>query len=185
MIKQRYLLLLFVMILTTLCFFYFSTNSINAKITKIGQYDDAIKKEQVKLNSAKVLNDQLKGVSKVIMRSMTTENEFVAEDINGFVKKLADLSDKYEISIDSVFPKVVSSDKSYLVEQGYTLTVACTFVQMGQFLSELESFDHIIKVNTLDVRPMKEDRNETFDEITDTRYKVTFEISVFKIIKEA
>ena len=182
--KQRYLLLLFVMILSTICFFYFSTNSVKTKIEKIDKYDEAIKEEQEKLNSAKVINDQLQEVSKVIMRSMTNENEFAIGDVNAFVKKLADLADKYKISIDSVSPKVVSSDKSYLVEQEYTLSVVCTFIQMGQFLSELESFDHIIKINTLDVRPVKEDKNTIFDEIIDTRYKVTFELSVFMIIKE-
>ena len=182
--KQRYLLLLFIMILSTICFFYFSTNSVNAKIEKIDRYDEAIKVEQEKLNSAKVINDQLQEVSKVIMRSMTNENEFEIEEVNAFVKKLADLADKYKISIDSIFPKVVSSDKSYLVEQEYTLSVVCTFIQMGQFLSELESFDHIIKLNTLDVRPVKENKNTTSDEIIDTRYKVTFELSVFMIIKE-
>ncbi|RLC54406.1 MAG: hypothetical protein DRH89_09555 [Candidatus Cloacimonadota bacterium] len=185
MIKQRYLLLLFVMILSTLCFFYFSTNSIKTKIKKIDSYDEAIKVEQEKLNSAKVINDQLQEVSKVIMLSMTNEKEFAIEDVNAFVRQLADLADKYKISIDSLSPKVVSSDKSYLVEQEYTLSVVCTFIQMGQFLSELESFDHIIKLNTLDVRPMKEDKTKTFDEIIDTRYKVTFELSVFMIIKEA
>ena len=185
MIKQRYLLLLFVMILTTICFFYFSSNSVKTKIDKINRYDEAIKEEQEKLNSAKVLNDQLMEVSKVIMRSMTTENEFKAEDVNIFVKKLADLADRYKISIDSIYPKVVSSEKSYLVEQEYTLTVVCTFIQMGQFLSELESFDNIIKVNTLDVRPVKEDKNSSSFEIIETRYKVTFELSVFMIIKEA
>lgn len=185
MIKQRYLLLLFVMILSTICFFYFSTNSIKTKIEKIDKYDEAIKVEQEKLNSAKVINDQLQEVSKVIMLSMTTEKEFAIEDVNAFVRQLASLADKYKISIDSLSPKVVSSDKSYLVEQEYSLSVVCTFIQMGQFLSELESFDHIIKLNTLDVRPVKEDKTQTFDEIIDTRYKVTFELSVFMIIKEA
>ncbi len=185
MIKQRYLLLLFVMILSTICFFYFSTNSIKTKIEKIDKYDEAIKVEQEKLNSAKVINDQLQEVSKVIMRSMTNEKEFAIEDVNAFVRQLANLADKYKISIDSLSPKVVSSDKSYLVEQEYSLSVVCTFIQMGQFLSELESFDHIIKLNTLDVRPVKEDKTQTFDEIIDTRYKVTFELSVFMIIKEA
>ncbi|MBT3756543.1 MAG: type 4a pilus biogenesis protein PilO [Candidatus Cloacimonetes bacterium] len=185
MMKQRYLLLLFVMILSTLCFFYFSTNSVNSKIDKIDDYDEAIKEEQEKLNSAKVLNDQLQGVSKVIKKSMTSDSEFAIDDVNEFVQKLAALTDKYKISIDSVYPKVVSSNQSYLVEQEYTLSVACTFIQMGKFLSELESFDHIIKIKTLDVRPMKEDKNSSFEEILETRYKVTFELSVFMIIKEA
>jgi len=185
MMKQRYLLLLFVMLISTILFFYFSSNSVNAKIKRIGRYDEAIKEEQEKLNSAKVLNEQLKEVSKVIMQSMTTDTEFTTDEINSFVKKIADLSDKYQIPIDSIHPKVVASEKSYLVEQEYTLSIVCTFVQMGQFLSELESFDHIIKVKTLDVRPVKEKKGSTFDEILETRYKVSLELSVYKIIKEA
>lgn len=185
MMKQRYLLLLFVMIISSILFFYFSTNSVNAKIKKIGRYDEAIKEEQEKLNSAKVLNEQLKEVSKVIMQSMTTNTVFTTDEINSFVKKLADLSDKYKIAIDSIHPKVVAPEKSYLIEQQYSLSVVCTFVQMGQFLSDLESFDHIIKVKTLDVRPVKEKQTSAFDEILETRYKVSFELSVYKIIKEA
>ncbi|MCF7858889.1 MAG: type 4a pilus biogenesis protein PilO [Candidatus Cloacimonetes bacterium] len=185
MMKQRYLLLLFVMILATICFFYFSSSSINAKISKIHRYDEAIKKEQEKLNSAKVLNDQLKEVSKVIMQSMTKDNQFDIEEVNAFVKKLADLSDKYKITIESIHPKVISSEKSYLVQQAYTLSVVSTFVQMGKFLSTLESFDNIVKVKTFDVRPVKEDRTAAIGEILETRYKVTFELVVYKIIKEA
>ncbi|MDP8269327.1 MAG: type 4a pilus biogenesis protein PilO [Candidatus Tenebribacter davisii] len=184
MMKQRYLLLLFVMILSTMCFFYFSTSSVKAKIHKINSYDKEIKIEQEKLNSAKVINDQLQQVSKIIMESMTTNDKFEIDEVNTFIKKLADLADKYEISIDSISPKVVASEKSHLVEQKYTLSVVTTFVQMGQFLSELESFDHILKINTLDVRPKQEDKNTDSIELLDTRYKVTFEISVFKIIKE-
>lgn len=183
--KQRYLLLLFVMILSSLSFFYFSTNSVKAKISKINRYDEAIKEEQEKLNSAKVLNKQLKEVSKVIVQSMTTESEFKTDEVNSFVKQLADLSDRYEIPINSINPKVIAAEKSYLVEQEYSLSIVCTFVQLGQFLSELESFDHIIKIKTLDVRPVKEKKGTAFDEIIETRYKVSFELSVFKIIKEA
>jgi transcriptional regulator with XRE-family HTH domain len=171
MIKQRYLLLLFVMILSTICFFYFSTNSIKAKINKIDDYDEAIKEEQEKLNSARVINDQLQEVSKVIMLSMTNENEFEIEEVNTFVKKLADLADKYKISIDSISPKVVSADKPYLVEQKYSLTVEC--------------IKRIVSTFPSDVRPLKEDKSKTSDEIIETRYKVTFELSVFMIIKEA
>lgn len=184
MMKQRYLLLLFVMIISSILFFYFSTNSVNAKLKRIGRYDEAIKEEQEKLNSAKVLNKQLKEVSKVIMQSMTADTEFTTDEVNSFVKRIADLSDEYQIPIHSINPKVVAAEKSYLIEQEYSLSVVCTFVQMGQFLSELESFDHIVKVKTLDVRPVKDKKGSAFDEILETRYKVSFELSVYKIIKE-
>ncbi|RLC53209.1 MAG: hypothetical protein DRH79_03960 [Candidatus Cloacimonadota bacterium] len=184
--KQKYLILFFIMILSMLCFFYFSTNSIKTKIAKIGTYDRAIKKDQDKLNSAKVLNEQLQEVSKVIMQSMTTEKDYTPEETNEFVKKLATLADKYKIAVTSLFPKVVSSGGRNLVEQQYTMILNCSFVQMGEFLSQLESFDHIIKIKTLDVSPIKlEKKGGSTSEDASTRYRVTIELSTFKIIKEA
>ena len=183
--REKYLILFCVMILTALCFFYFSTNNIKAKSKKIIAYDKRIKIEQEKLNSAKVLNEQLQEVSKVIFKSMTKKAEFTPDEVNSFIKKLADLADRYEIAVLSIYPKVISTTKKHLIEQQYTLSLSCTYVQMGQFLSKLESFDHIINVKTLDVNPLKEDKKEGSDETGNvTRYKVTLELSTYKIIKE-
>lgn len=183
--KQKYLILFCVMILSMLCFFYFSTNSISKKIDKIGVYDRAIKKDQDKLNSAKVLNEQLQEVSKVIMQSMTDDKDFAPAEINDFVKKLATLADHYKIAITSLSPKVVSSGRRNFIEQQYTMVLNSTFVQMGEFLSQLESFDHIIKVKALDVSPIKIDRQGGEASELATRYRITIELSTFKIIKEA
>ena len=64
--KQKYLILLCAMVLIALCFFYFTSNMISEKQDKIKRYDRRIKVEQEKLNSAKVLNEQLQHVSLVI-----------------------------------------------------------------------------------------------------------------------
>ncbi len=184
--RQQYLILLCVMILTAICFFYFSSTSVDAKIRKIKAYDKRIKVEQEKLNSAKVLNQQLQEVSKVIMKSMTEDDIFSSEEVNAFVKQLATLADQYKIAVNSISPKVISSENKHFLEQQYTLVLNCTFVQMGQFLSKLESFDHIIKVKTLDVSPLKAEKKEGPSEIEQvTRYKVTIELSTFKIVKES
>jgi archaellum biogenesis ATPase FlaH len=175
MMQQKYLILLCTIILTALCFFYLSSKSINAKIAKINVYDKHIKVEQEKLNSAKVLNEQLKEISKIIFQSMTDKGEFSSEEVNTFIKKLTDMADKYKIAVHSIFPKVVSSQ--------YTMILNCTFVQMGRFLSQMESFDNLIKIKTLDITPLSKDRKDSNIEIA-TRYKVTLELSTLKIIKE-
>ena len=183
--KRKYAYLLLLIIITAVAFFYFSNDSISTKIRKIKAYDKRIKLEQEKLNSAKVLNEQLQLVSKVIMNSMTSEKNFTSDEVNSFIKVLADLADKYQIAVHSVFPKVVSSLNRHYLEQLYTMELNCTFIQMGQFLGDLESFNHIIKVKTLDVRPIDLDLKETdVGEAPVTRYKVTLELSVYKIVKE-
>jgi len=184
--KHKYLVLFAVMILVAMVFFYFSSQSINSKIVKIKKYDKRIKLEQEKLNSAKVLNEQLKQVSQVIYNSITTDKNFSPEEVNEFTKRLADLADKYKIAVHALFPKAVSNAETHFLKQQYTLELVCTYVQLGKYLSDLESFNHIIKVKTLEVQPLTKTKSESSaTENNETRYKVTLELSVIKILKEA
>ena len=182
--KQKYLLLLMVIILLSASFFYFSTQLIDKKIVKIAKYDRAIKNRQEQLNSAKVFSEKLGEVSKVIHQTMTDNKKYTADEVNSFVKKLGDLANKHEIAIHSNIPKIVSSESRNLIEQEYTLELKCTFVQMGQFLTELEALDRIVKVKTLDVRPLDIETKNVEENLV-TSYMVTLEISTFKIRKEA
>lgn len=180
--KNKYLILFLLIAITTTAFFYFGNISIDTKGRKIKAYDKRIKEEQEKLNSAKVLNNQLAEVSKVIIGSITKERTYSAEEINGFVKKIATLADKYEITVNGIVPKVVTSTSRSFVRQQYTLELNCTFVQMGNFLAELESFDNIMEVNSLNVSPVATKENVV---LADTRYRVTMLLTTVKIFKEA
>ncbi len=160
-----------------------------AESKEIKSIDRKIKTAQEKLNSAEVLSEELSAVSTVIKNSITDEKSFSTEEINDFSRKLADLSDKYKIAVYSVLPKPVYST-GHKIEHKYTLEIDCNYVQMGQFLTELESFDNIIKVNSIDVRPIGDDSQVEVDEngapvAIETRYMVTLEISTFKVRKEA
>ena len=184
--KQKYLILLAVIVIVSLLFFYLSSQMISDKMHDIKRIDSRIKKEQEKLNSAKVLNEQLQQVSKVILNSMTKSKSFEPSDVNMFVKKLADLADLYKISVHSLTPKPMDSDRKNMIQHLFSLEINSTFVQFGQFLSDLESFDNIIKVRTLDVRPITE-KSKGADQLEneETRYKITLELLVYKIVKEA
>lgn len=181
--KNKYLTLLLIMAVLAVAFFYYGSEIINQKSRRVRAYDSRIKEEQEKLNSAKVLNDQLSEVSKVILASITEERSYSSQEINAFVKKLADLADRNKITVDNLVPKVVSGTNRHFVEQQYTLELNCTFVQLGNFLAELESFDNIMEVNTLSVNPVN--RDEKTDQLAETRYRVTMLLTTVKIVKEA
>ncbi|MCD4819380.1 MAG: type 4a pilus biogenesis protein PilO [Candidatus Cloacimonetes bacterium] len=180
--KNRYLLLLLIIVIVTVAYLYFSSKMINYKISRIAKYDKTIKTEQEKLNSAKVLNEQLQEVSKVIINSMTLKKQINVDEVNSFVKKLADLADRYQIAVHSLTPKFVDTGGRFLIEQEYTMQLECTYVQIGNFLSDLESYDNLMNVKTFVVRPMKSD-NLAVDGL-ETHYKITLQLSTYKIVKE-
>ena len=188
-IKRKYIILLTLVILLSVVFFYTAHTLVKDEAKKIKTIDRKIKTAQEKLNSAEVLSEELSAVSTVIKNSITNDKSFATEEINDFSKRLADLADKYRISVYSVLPKQVYST-GHSIEHKYTLEIDCNYVQMGQFLTELESFDNIIKVNSIDVRPIGDDAQVEQNEdgtvaAIETRYMVTIDISTFKVRKEA
>ncbi len=184
--RKQYIIFLLVIALLSVSFFVISGSMINSKVRKIASVDKKIKKAQERLNSAKIMNEQLSQFTMIIRNSLTTQRQFNPIEVNGFVKQLADMCDQYKIAIVSVYPKAVFADASML-EQQYILELNCTYIQTGQFLSELEGMDNIIKINTLDVTPIQVQNAKTgkSDVSQATRYKVTLELSVFKVVKEA
>jgi Tfp pilus assembly protein PilO len=173
---------MFLMIVSNAGYILWNVDLVTKKLDKLRKVDKDIKIEQQKLNSAKVLNEELKEVSKVILNSITREKSFETEEINAFVKKLADLADKNHILINAISPKPVSNLTSF-IEQSYILELNCEYLQLGRFMTELESFDNIMKVKTLDVKPTGDNKDQ--DPTVATRYRVTLELSTFKILKEA
>lgn len=183
--RQHYLILLAIMILVSLLFFRFSSLIISNKLDSIDRYDERIKVEQEKLNSAKVLNEQLRQVSRVIMGSITTLKRYDADEIGTFTKQLYDMADQYKFAIHGFSHKDVSSLSGSFLEHLYTIELNCTYVQLGKFLTDMEAMDYIIRIKTLDVVPYAaRGKNETMDAGAETRYKVSIELSTFKIIKE-
>src|SRR5690554_7603181 len=93
--KDRYLILIGAIAVVTF-FFFFSANSlINNRITEIRRVDRNIRRAQERLNSAKVMDGQLSQVSRVIDNTLVNERVFTAEEINYFVRYLAEIADRY------------------------------------------------------------------------------------------
>jgi len=184
--KQHYLILLAFMIIVVPLFLRFSSQIIADKIDRIDKYDEEIKVEQEKLNSAKVLNDQLSQVSRVIKASITADKKFDTDEIGPFTKQLEDIAEKYKFPIVNYSHKDISAIGGSSLEHLYTMELNCTFVQLGKFLTDMEALDSIIKIKTLNVTPYQSrGKSGMMDVGTDTLYKIAIELSTFKIIKEA
>jgi Tfp pilus assembly protein PilO len=188
--KQKYLIFTLGMIITAVLFFLISGSMIGKKYAKIDSLDKKIKIAQEKLNSAKVLNQQLNQFSLIIDNSLTKEKTFAPQEINAFVKNLADLADQNKIGVLAIYPKEIQSSLN-LVEQQYIMELNTTYVQLGQFLANLEALDNIVKITTLDVTPLTEMDSSKAKAGTVTagpriaRYKVALELAVFKVQREA
>jgi hypothetical protein len=183
--REKYLILLGVIVVVTLAFFYSANTIISNRTVDIRRVDRNIRRAQERLNSAKVMDEQLSQVSKVIENTLTSDRFFSAEEINEFVRLLAEFADRHQIAVHSLVPRPMFSAANR-IEHQFVMDFMCTYVQMGRFLTMIESMDHVIKVNTLDVRPERRPEQAVDSESEQvTKYRVILELSIFKIVKEA
>jgi hypothetical protein len=171
------------MVLVSFGFFYSAELMLAKKASQIDQQDRLIKRYQEQVNSAKVVNDELKEVSTVIKNSLTDKRELSVDEANNFIRELAELADTYKIAVHALFPKV-SFLAGNLLEQQFALELDCTYIQLGQFLASIDRYDYLIKVNTLDVRSQGS-KERIVEDNRQTLYKVILDLSIFKIVKES
>ncbi len=190
--KERYLIVLLGIILLSFVFFYSGSLMMNSKMKEISKYDKKIAKAIEQLNSAQVLNKELSGVAQVIRNSITdAETEkFSATEINQFANQLAAFADSLKIPVESLSPKE-SYSPGKVMDHQFTLVLTCTYVQLGQFITKLERTDKIIRIDAIDVTPLRQEKktlqeqDSAVQEEEQTRYRVTLELSLFKVRKEA
>ncbi len=180
--KKNYLILFLIMIVLGVGFFYSAELMIADKSKQINQQDRLIRRYQEQVNSAKVVNDELKEVSTVIKNSLTDKRELSVDEANNFIRELAELADRYRIAVHVLFPKV-SFLAGNLLEQQFAIELDCTYIQLGQFLASIDRYDYLIKVNTLDVRSQG-GREKIVEDERQTLYRVILDLSIFKIVKE-
>jgi Tfp pilus assembly protein PilO len=71
-----------------------------------------------------------------------------------------------------------------LVETTYNMELEGTYVQMGQFIADLEALDNIIKIHYIDITPAQT-AGKGKDAGGISRYRITLELSIYKVAKEA
>jgi Tfp pilus assembly protein PilO len=183
--KEKYLLVFIGLVLLSFVFFFVSARMIKAETTKIAKIEKKLKAKQEQLNSAEVLNDELSGVRDVIINSITKskdEKAFTADERNQFVLFLQNMADSLHIAVTSL-----NHDEKFspgkIIEHQYSIGLTCTYLQLGQYFTALEKADRIIRVNTLDVNPVRSEKDDA-QVNGDTHYRVTIELSAFKVKRD-
>lgn len=182
--KEKYLVLILLMILFTVIFFTVSSNMLNGKLKQIRRYDTQIKTAQEKLNSARIMEEQLSQFALIIDNSLTKSPSFSVDEINAFKTRIGEMAHQRSISIT----RLSDSNKFSLpglIETTYTLELEATYVQVGQFISDIESMDNLIKIHSLDISPVQNSSSQRTNTGGANRYRVTLELSIFKVKQEA
>lgn len=186
-LKERYLLLLLVILVGSAVLFYQGGKVISSAKSKIRTLDKKIEVKQQELNSAEVLNDELSGVRDVILNTITREQKVPADEINDFKSQLAAYADSLRIPVNGSDQKEVYSPGS-IIEHSFTMQLECTYLQMGRYIAALEKTNRIMRIDTIDVSPLRQEISKVIDPATgqpptETRYKVTIELTLFKVKK--
>ncbi|MDY0325499.1 MAG: type 4a pilus biogenesis protein PilO [Candidatus Cloacimonadaceae bacterium] len=182
--REKYFAFIIVMLAVTVAFILLSTRSLEANMRKISNLDDRIKTTQEQLNSARIMDQELSQFARIIENSLTRTQQFSFEEINEFKATIGDIAHERHISIN----KLSDTNKwslPNLIETTFNLELEATYVQIGQFISDLESQDNIIKIQTLDISPAQMTDKDTKDVNAPSRYRVLLELSMFKVKKEA
>jgi len=181
--RSKYLVFVLVMILVAVAFFMLTSNRVRKNTAKIEQLDAKIKTAQEQLNSSRIMDQQLSQFAIIIDNSLTKTASFSFDEINDFKTRIGQLADQRSIQIN----KLSDSNKFSLpglIESTYNLELEASYVQLCQFISDLESLDNILKIHALDISPTQVSDKEIKAPGAPNRYRMTIELSVFKVKKE-
>jgi Tfp pilus assembly protein PilO len=181
--KERYLILILIMLGAAVAFYMLSAESLESNIAQINNLDNQIKVSQEKLNSARILDQELSQFAMIIDNSLSTSRQFSIDEINEIKVSIGKMAHERQISINKL------SDTSKwslpnLIENTFNLELEATYVQIGQFISDLESQDNIIKVQSLDISPAQSSNQNEASPNAPSRYRVLLELSIFKVRRE-
>jgi Tfp pilus assembly protein PilO len=183
--KEKYLIFILGMILISVLFFMIAGNSLKKNTSEVDRYDTRIKATLEKLNSSLIMEEQLSQFKEILDNSLTTSDKFSVDEMNEFQKEIERLRDENKMKL----VKISDSNKfaeAGMIETTYSLELQGTFQQMGQFISALEAQNHIIKIQYLDVSPAQiTDKNVIQNPNAPNTYRITMELSIFKVKKEA
>lgn len=182
--REKYLILIVLMVAATVLFMVYSSQNLAKKVAEINSVDKQIKVAQEKLNSARIMEQELSQFAMVIDNALTHEQSFSFDEINDLKTSIGEMAHERQISINRM------SDASKwtvpnMIESTVNLELEASFIQIGKFISDLESQDNIIKIQNLDISPAhlsQEQEKEAAGK--PSVYRVNMELSVFKIKKE-
>ncbi|MDD2228392.1 MAG: type 4a pilus biogenesis protein PilO [Candidatus Cloacimonetes bacterium] len=180
--REKYLIFVLLMLVMAVAFYMVTSNNVKQNTDRIKEYDAKIKTAQEQLNSARILDEQLSQFALIIDNSLTKTPSFSFDEVNDFKTKIGQIADQRSIQIN----KLSDSNKFSLpglIESTYNLELEASYVQIGQFISDLESLDNILKIHALDVSPAQVSDKQVAVAGASNRYRVNIELSIFKVKK--
>ena len=181
--KERYYALIIVMLAATVIFIMLTTRSLDANMNNIRNLDDRIKTTQEQLNSARIMDQELSQFARIIDNSLTRTTQFSFDEINDLKAMIGEMAHERKISIN----KMSDTNKwslPNLIETTFNMELEANYVQIGQFISDIESQDNILKIQTLDISPAQVSDKNAQASNAPSRYRVLLELSIFKVKKE-
>lgn len=181
--KERYMIFIALMLLIAVLFFVITGNIMKSNREKIKELDNKIKSIQEKLNSSRIMDQQLSQFALIIDNSLTKSPSFSFDEITSFKTKIGQLADQRSITISKLSDANKFSFQG-LIETTFTMELEASYVQIGQFISDLESLDNILKIHYFDISPIQSSTRDTTVKSGPNRYKIALEFSIFKVKKE-
>jgi hypothetical protein len=208
--KQKYLIFLLLVVLVGFGYIYSAIYLKNSTKKKIVNIEKKIRGLVEQLNSAKILqkkdaataenfnaedkdfNQLVDELKKFIEASITDKGTYSTEEINEFVRKMADLADSTKIAVIASTHNPITKEDKTSIDHQYNMELECTYLQLVKFLSVIESWDQIIIIQSLEIKPQsarsKQKQIDTSDIVEnkniETLYRVSLELTTLKIVKE-
>lgn len=208
--KQKYLIFLLLIVLIGFGYIYSAFYLKNSTKKRIVNIEKKIRGLVEQLNSAKILQKKEAGegqdfqaedkdfnqlvdeLKKFIEASITDKSAYSTQEVNEFVRKMADLADSTKIAVISSTHNTVTKEDKTTIEHQYNLELECTYLQLVKMLSVMESWDQIIVVQGLEIKPQTQrasakqmDKSDIIENKNiETLYRVSLELTTLKIVKE-
>ena len=162
------------------------------QLEEVARQDSLIKSTLGKLNSARILDQQLSQFRGILIQNLTNDRAFSEDDLRTFSQELARLvaQNQLEPYQRDAAPKTawleIANQQSGtgMAEAVCRLDLTGTFAQMGQFIAELEALDQLVRINYLDISPLQpEEIEQPEDPESPDSYLIALEFSLLKVVK--
>lgn len=192
--KGGYLVLIAGIVLLATIFFTTGAVLARRQLEEVARQDSLIKSTLGKLNSARILDQQLSQFRGILIQNLTNDRAFSEDELRTFSQELARLVAQNQLE---PYQRDAATKTAWLeiapkhpepgmAETTCSLHLRGTFARMGQFIAELEALDQIVRIRYLDISPVQpEEIEQPEDPESPDSYLIALEFSLLKVVKGA
>lgn len=196
--KDKYLALSVGVILLAGLFFVMGSVLVRKQLAEVERLDIQTRSTLGKLNSARIMEQQLSRFGSILTQSLTSDQAFSEDELKNFNQELEGLIRQNQLEKFLFDPAKKNSwletgnkyPEPGMIETTFSFQLTGTFAQLGQFVSELEALDQVVKIRYLDVSPappeepgLTEESEQAMDPGVGDLYRLAVEFSLLKVVK--